>query len=440
MTNHNIKSKPRTEKFYQFLFDDEDARVCKDIPEESCSDVPQNFFRLGAAQTLTKLADEISNAKTVMPWLLEAVGASSFWVGFLVPIRESFSMLPQLIIAKYVRSFSLRKNALLLSAILQSLAMAALACIALFMRGPGTGAAIIGVMLFFSLARGLCSVASKDVTGKTIPKTRRGRLTGYSAAVSGVLTLIMGFALVGWVGQDASPLLFAVLLGFGAALWLIAGGIFSRIAEVPGSTEGGGNALTEALKRLDILRTDAPFRRFVIVRALLISTALSGPYYMMLAYQSGGGGELLGFFVLASGFASALSSAFWGRYADRSSRTVLMIASSIAAALGFILFTLDFCGVLQAGFAWIIPIAFFALSIAHSGVRIGRKTYILDLAGGTKRTDYVAVSNTVIGAILLVSSSLGLLTPWLGASGMLLLFSIFSLTGVILGARLPETE
>ncbi len=438
MSDHITQSKHYRDTLYQFLFDDEDARVCKDIPEQSCSDVPANFFRLGAAQTLTKLADELANAKTVLPWLLESVGASSFWTGFLVPIRESISMLPQLVIANYVRSFTLRKNALALSAILQSLALLALAAIAFFMRGPWTGPAVIIILLLFSLARGLCSVASKDVTGKTIPKKRRGRLTGYAAAVSGVLTLILGLGLVTWVGKDASPPLFTFLLGFGAALWFLSAGFFSRIEEAPGATEGGGNALGEALKRLEILRADAPFRRFVLVRALLISTGLAGPYYIMLAYQSGAGGELFGFFVLASGFASAVSSAFWGRYADQSSRTVILTASSIASMLGVILFILDHTGVLQAGFAWVIPLAFFGVSIAHSGVRIGRKTYILDLAGGTKRTDYVAVSNTVIGAILLLSSSLGALTPWFGASGMLLLFSLLSLTGVILGAQLPE--
>ncbi len=52
---------------------------------------------------------------------------------------------------------------------------------------------------------------------------------------------------------------------------------------------------------------------------------------------------------------------------------------------------------------WFYPVAFFGLSIAHAGVRLGRKTYLVDLAEGNRRTDYVAVSNTVIGALLLVS-------------------------------------
>ncbi|MGC9327473.1 MAG: MFS transporter, partial [Candidatus Hinthialibacter sp.] len=138
-----------------------------------------------------------------------------------------------------------------------------------------------------------------------------------------------------------------------AALWLAAAWIFSNILEQPGSTEGGKNAFDEALKRLDILRTDRPFRRFVLVRALLLSSALAGPYYIMLADQSGAGGKLLGFFVLASGLASALSSAFWGRFSDRSSRSVLIAAASIASSLGLLLFLIDSAGLLQNGLGWI---------------------------------------------------------------------------------------
>jgi hypothetical protein len=347
--NSKETAAPPFDRFYFYLFEEEeDARVCKDIPEKACTEVPRNFFRIGAA--------------------------------------------------------------------------------------------VLGLVILFSLARGLCSVASKDVIGKTVPKTRRGRLTGFSAAVSGTLTFFVGLALVTWVGGEASFSLFAALLVAAAGLWLAASGLFAGINEEPGATGGGGNALHEALKRLDILRTDPEFRRFVVVRALLISTALAGPYYVMLARESGGGGEMLGLFVLASGLASSLSSAFWGRYADRSSRSVLMASAGMAACLGTLLFVLDLSGLLNAGLYWVVPLAFFVLSIAHTGVRVGRKTYILDLAGGERRTDYVAVSNTLIGLLLLATGLLGGLTPVIGPSGMLLLLAMMSAAGIVLAFGLPEAE
>ncbi len=440
ISNQTNRTGSLANRIYQYLLDDEeDARVCEDIPEEACVEVPRNFFKIGTSQTLTKLADELSNAKTVLPWLLGTIGASAFWVGLLVPIRESASMLPQIIIGSFVRHRAIRKNVWILGAFLQGIALIGMASTAIFLRGAGSGAVVLSLLLLFSLARGLCSVASKDVIGKTIPKRRRGRLTGFTAAFSGILTLGIGIALVRWVGAEASPMLFAMLLTSGTGLWFLAMGIYSSIIEMPGATEGKRSSIRDAFKRLNILRTDTPFRRFVLVRALLISTALAGPYYVLLARESGGGGELLGLFVLASGLASALSSAFWGCYSDRSSRSVLVTAAATASSLALFMFVLDISGLL-IGFSWIAPIAFFILAMAHSGVRIGRKTYVLDLAGGSRRTDYVSVGNTVIGAVLLASGMLGTLSTFLSASGMLLVLSLFGFLGVILGRRLPEVE
>jgi MFS family permease len=308
-----------------------------------------------------------------------------------------------------------------------------------FFRDLTAGVLVVVLLGFFSLARGLVSVASKDVTGKTIPKTRRGRLTGYTTAVSGVLLVILGGALIALVNDDSSTWVLALLLFFAALLWVVAGGVFATVRETPGATGGGKDALREAFARLDLLRTDAAFRRFVWVRALLVSTGLSAPFYLTLARESSRSVSLLAFFVLASGLASALSSGFWGRYSDRSSRSVLVLAALVAASLGTTVFLLDLFGTLSL-FPWFIPLAYFFLSIAHGGVRVGRKTYLLDMASGERRTDYVAVSNSVIGAVLLLGGALGLLAPLIGSGGMILLLSTLGFLGAMGGRSLPETQ
>lgn len=65
---------------------------------------------------------------------------------------------------------------------------------------------------------------------------------------------------------------------------------------------------------------------------------------------------------------------------------------------------------------------------------------MVDLAGGNRRTDYVAVSNTVIGVILLASSAIGLLAGLLSPAGIILVFSAFGLAGAALARELPEAE
>ena len=89
---------------------------------------------------------------------------------------------------------------------------------------------------------------------------------------------------------------------------------------------------------------------------------------------------------------------------------------------------------------WTYPVAFLFLGIAHSGIRLGRKTYVVDMAGGNKRTDYVAVSNSVIGVLLLLVGTVGLLTPLIGHAGVIGLLALMGLAGAGLGATLPAAE
>ena len=86
----------------------------------------------------------------------------------------------------------------------------------------------------------------------------------------------------------------------------------------------------------------------------------------------------------------------------------------------------------------VLPLAYFVLSIAHSGVRVGRKTYVVDLASGNSRTAYVSVSNTVIGVMLLVVGSLGALSPVIGNAGMIGLLAAMGVAGAALTATLKE--
>ena len=80
---------------------------------------------------------------------------------------------------------------------------------------------------------------------------------------------------------------------------------------------------------------------------------------------------------------------------------------------------------------WLYPLAFFVLAIAHAGVRIGRKTYMVDMAGGTKRTDYTAVSNTVIGVLLLFAGAASAAVAVLGNDWALVVLGGMGAAGVV---------
>jgi predicted MFS family arabinose efflux permease len=217
--------------------------------------------------------------------------------------------------------------------------------------------------------------------------------------------------------------------------------VFAAIHEEPGATEGGGNALAVALACLGLLRTDARFRHFITARLLLLAVALASPFYVLLAQtRTGNGLDSLGWLIVATGVGASISSPFWGRLGDRSSRTVMALAAGGHTLLGLLV---ALCLMLQlplveAPIFWAGVMVL--LTVLHAGVRLGRKIYLVDMASGENRAAYVALSNTLIGVAMLGAGFIGLIGDWLGLTWLILLLALASLVAAIYAWRLPEVS
>ena len=53
-------------RVYGYLAEDEDARVCKDIPENACNEQPRSFVLMLISLMLTKLGDSLVSARLVL--------------------------------------------------------------------------------------------------------------------------------------------------------------------------------------------------------------------------------------------------------------------------------------------------------------------------------------------------------------------------------------
>ena len=423
------------ERIYEAIYEEDDARVCRDISEEACSNVPHNFFLHAAAMGFSKFAEAVANTKTTIPWLLSSVGAPGWIIAVLVPLRESGSMLPQLAIGGWVRQASRRKWFYVIGAVLQAAALVGVVLSVALFSGASAGYGALLSILVFSLARGFCSIASKDVLGKTVPKTRRGRVTGLASSLGGFGTLLV-VAFLYQLQADEKTYISIVLMG--AILFLFAAIVYTRIDEEPGAKEGGANGFAHAVSSLRLLIDDIPFRRFVIARALLVGTGLSAPFIVVLANQRGNSD--LVFFLLAQGLASLISGPVWGRYADISSKYVMMFSAIAAGLLGALLVVIEKFATSLMSTDWFLPACFFVLMLIHDGVRLGRKTYLVDLGGASKRTDYVAVSNTMIGFILLIAGGVASYVQTFGISMAILLFSLMTFLSCLFIRQLPEAQ
>jgi predicted MFS family arabinose efflux permease len=426
------------ERAYHLLVDDEEDHGYGDLPDEIVEEVPGNALKQVAALTLQKVGDLIVDAKTVLSWLLAAVGAPAGFAGLLVPIRESGSMLPQAALVPWVRRLAVRKWVWVAGGALQAVAVLAMALVTATTRGVAAGTGILLALAVFAVARSLSSIASKDVLGRTVPKGTRGQVNGLATVGAGVAAITVGLAMRALGAEDTPAGTFAWLLVGACTAWLAAIAVFAAVVEAPGEHDTVTDA-SASRRALALLRDDAPFRRFVLARTLLLVSALTPPFVVTLATQRGGGTGLDGLapFVLSSGIASLVGGRVWGRFADRSSRRVMMLACGLASVV-----VLAFLALLRVdGLAqreWLYPATYLLLALAHTGSRIGRKTYVVDLAEGNRRTDYVAVSNTAMGVLLLVTGAVSAGVAALGVEAALALLAGLGLLGVAVSRSLPE--
>ena len=389
--------------------------------------------RLVGTLTLTKIGDRIIDPKTVLAWFLETAGAPAATIGLLVPVRESGALLPQAAISPWVARHERRTRVWVLGAIGQAIAAAAMAGVAVAVTGAAAGVALVGLVAVFAVARSLCSLSIKDVMGRTIPAGTRGKVTGWADSASGLVALTVGVGL-GRV-QAAPATTFAWLFVGAAVLWLVAVAVLAGIDE-PRASEDAANA--EGLgQALALLRDDVDFRHFVMARMLLLASALTPPFVVVLAIEATGDGiNGLGPFVIASGLASLLGGRVWGGMADRSSRLVMATAAGTAAVVVGAVVVAAWQDVERL---WVWAVLYFVLALIHTGARVGRSTYVVELGDRGARTSYVAVSNTVMGVLLLAVGAITSALAAVSTVAALVVLALIGALGVPVSLRLPET-
>lgn len=440
-----------TEKIYSCLVTRSPEAEAR-LPEQVRRDVPANGLRLVGANTLQSSGDQIVNASTVLPWLFAALGVPPALTGLLKPIRESLSMLPQAFLTPLVLRARRRKRVFALGALVQAGSVAAMAATAALGTGLAAGVLILAALAVFSLGRCLCSISSKDVQGRVVPPGERGQITGLATTASGLAAITLGLGIRGLGGGSLDAGALAGLLTVGAALWVAVAGVSLTLREPAEDPEEGGKEADDdggddgplARRSWALLREDRDFRQFVTVRSLLLVSSLSPPFIVMLALDAGTDALAgLGGFVIASGVASLVGGRLFGRFADRSSRLLMAVTAAIASAVIVVVVVLAalpaFRGGSGAGGVLLVS-AYFLLTLAHTGVRVGRKTYLMDMASGDTRTVYTAVSNTAMGVILLVVGAISAALAAASATWALLLLAALGAAGVVAGLRLPEVS
>ena len=127
------------------------------------------------------------------------------------------------------------------------------------------------------------------------------------------------------------------------------------------------------------------------------------------------------------------------RLSDTSSRKVLMraaIAGAAALALGAAL-----AGLIELSYPVItLSAVLFLLMVAYQGVRLGRSTHLVDMADQDRRAAYTALSNTIVGVLLVLGGVFGAIAQLAGEAAVLGLFALMCVGAAITAYGLEEVQ
>jgi hypothetical protein len=381
----------------------------------------KTFSQLISIATCGKLADLLISAKTTLPWLLASLGAPTWIVSMLVPIRESGSLIPQWPLKKKTSHIHNRLVIWRWGIVIQACSICFMLVSAIFTEALIAGLLILVSLLFLSLGRSLSSLSMKDIQGLNIEKGQRGKLVGIASSLSGLLSLVTAGLLL-FSPQDMNILAIQLLITFSAALFIIS--LLLSIGLTANLTDDETD-LNSGKSLWKTIHQQADLRQLIISRCLLLHAALIAPFFVNASATSNDFFQLP-YFIIASALADFISSYLWGKMADKSAIRTLFFATlvCVSASITFY-FVTSFNN-------WLIDVLlFFVLNLGYAGIRTGRKTYMLDIAQGSQRTLYVSAANTMVGYILLLLGGLYALLYHAMGEHIILVMTIFMVVGLL---------
>ena len=119
----------------------------------------------------------------------------------------------------------------------------------------------------------------------------------------------------------------------------------------------------------------------------------------------------------------------------------MLIAAGLLAAAAFAAAVLldRLGGALEAS-GLLLPVLLFFLQLAYQGVRLARSTHLTDMADRDSRAAYTALSNTIVGVLLLGGAGVGFVASTFGEAAVMGLFAVMCVAASVVALGLKEVQ
>lgn len=370
----------------------------------------RNFPFFLADNILFNVAMSVIGSTTVIPDFVRRLTSSEVLIGLSGSLFTIGNMLPQIFVARYIIRLERKKPWFVGPNIPIRFVILSFAALTVWLGQRRPGLILPAFLACYSIAAlgdGVVSVAWADLSGSSLDGRWRARMLGLTTASTGAI-MLMVTPLIRVVLSDRGPGFpnnYAALFGVSGALFAVSilPGLFFR--ELP-----GGRALMsppsfrQFLPQLGrVLREDAPYRAFIVVRVLVSLFSMAAPFYIgyatvQLGLSSDVAVPVLLMMQTAGSVAGAITYTWLG-----ATNNLLYLRLALGAAC-----LLPVCALL-AGALGPVPLylGFLMAGLGTSDLLSCLFNWVVGYARPEQRPIYVGMSNTVSGVASLIAPLIG---------------------------------
>ncbi|PLS78848.1 MAG: hypothetical protein CYG59_16295 [Chloroflexi bacterium] len=365
----------------------------------------RNFVANFVDSMFFSLALAFASLTTIVPVFIRELGGSPLIIGLIPGLVQAGQMLPPLFAAPYIAPLERKLPFLLKMTLGERLPwpLLALLCLVVAPRYPLAMVVITTCLLaIFGLAGGICLPAWMDIVARVTPMQMRGKLFGWSGALSGLLGVAGGLGAEHVLGTFPFPYNFAACFAaagfclFISFLGLIA--IREPVAEERTVPLAVGDYIDQLFK---VLRGDRDFSIFIVVRILGAFAAMAVAFVAIYATEQRGlPASVAGRFTAWMLGTQVITTPLFGMLADRNGykSSMQFALAAQAAAMG-----LSLAATTRLEFSIV-----FALIGAANGLFFSTAlNMVVEFAPAAERVIYLGLHGTLIAPAILLAPLLG---------------------------------
>lgn len=373
----------------------------------------RRIFALGVLNGVAfQLGFSLSHPSTVLVAFATRLVNSEFGAGLIGTIAGAGWFLPQLFIVGYIESQPYKMPIYRLASTLRLLSWAMMMLTTIAFISASKALAAVCFFTFyaiFMLMGGIAGLAFMDIVTRTIPPRRRGAFWGARNLFGGLLGMLSGFIVKEILAMEkvlSFPNNYMLLMLFSLISYAIAFSLFMLIDEPPDLlVQPRLKFIGELKDLLRLLRENRQFRLFMLVRLVLDSSSIAGPFYATFAVRVlNAHDSIMGTFLILQTATSLLFTPLWSYINDaKGSATAMRMCILLLPIVPLMAFAISTISATIGCSDWMLTawMAIYALIGAISSAPgIAFTNYLLELAETERRPLLIASFNTIDGLVM----------------------------------------